>query len=373
MKMARVLVMLAAVAACKGKPTGHGAPPEVIGPAVRPVVTSSVTFLVPKSATWWGEMAFPCYVAAIKLQPNGSVAAPFTKLSPTVEPALRAADIDIEHDIAAIGAYGAGGLTFYIALEMRHPERLHDLLAALVPGQSIRQVSPTHDVVAMPGGREIHVQLYPIAWTAKPTGDAWSTAAAKATHVLFVTGLSGRRAGEAGKATADPLTNLADMIDAAARVKDVEGVLADAHGRCVAGFVGATDFQPGYSLEHARFGVAAPEGKGDPFTNLLGSRRTLELALELTLAPAPTEHTISSWIAQAKESLRDTFAPIKTQFQGPLVDVVFDLAGLLGDKGFRSTLNDKTLTMTWRTDRIGAADLATYESRLEAVMPNSTR
>jgi len=386
--MKRVLVVVAALAACKGKPADKKGPApaaavtahesstvehpvtKIDGPAVTPVITGSITFVVPKDATWWGEMAFPCYAAAINLQPGQSVAAPFTQLSPTVEPAMQAADIDLEHDIAAVGAWGTKDEpSFYIALTLRHPEKLGKMLEQLAPGAPIKEVSKTHYVMTAPGAageREIHVQVFPIAWPAKVPADKWSGDAAKATHVVFFTGLFGK------STSTDPLALLADAATAPAKVKDVEGVLSDARGRCVTGYVSGQDFQPGYKLEHARFGFAAPEGKGDPLTNLLGSQRTLELAVELTLSPAPTEQVVAGWIDQAKTWVGSTVAPVKEQFagQGPAVDVLFDLAGLLGNKGFKHTLDGKTLTLTWRTDRIPQSDLVSYESRLEAVMPN---
>jgi hypothetical protein len=90
-----------------------------------------------------------------------------------------------------------------------------------------------------------------------------------------------------------------------------------------------------------------------------------------TLSPAPTEQVVQGWIDQAKAFVSSTVAPIKAQFagQGPAVDVLFDLAGVLGNEGFRHTLKDKTLTVTWRTDRIPQSELTTYATRLEAAMP----
>jgi hypothetical protein len=385
MRTTRVLVMVAALAACKGKgndgkaaQTGSTAAPaaavdhpvtKVDGPAVAPAITGSITFVVPKDASWWGEMAFPCYAAAINLQPGSSAAAPFTQLSPTVAPAMAAADIDLEHDVAAVGAYAiTDEPTFYAAVNFRHPDRLKAMLEALAPGAPLKEVSKTHYVVTTPGAtgdREIHVLVVPIQWPAKVPGDRWSTEGAKATHVVFFTGLFG------SGTQVDPLAQLADPATALAKTKDVEGVLTDTRGRCVTGFVGAHDFQPGYKLEHARFGFAGPEGAGDPLTNLLGSHRTLELAVELTLSPAPTEQVVNGWIDEAKAFLTGTLEPIKAQFagQGPAVDVLWDLAGLLGNKGFRHTLKDKTLTLTWRTDRIPQSDLSTYEKRLELALP----
>jgi hypothetical protein len=394
--MKRALVVVAALAACKGKSapapaTGSAsgsakatatetttasavamvdhAVTKIDGPAVTPVVTGSITFVVPKDATWWGEMAFPCYAAAINLQPGNSAATPFTQLSPTVEPAMAAAGIDLEHDIAAVGAWGtADEPSFYIALNFRQPDKLKAMLEQLAPGAPLKEVSKTHYVMTAPGAvgqREIHIQLYPIAWPAKVPGDNWSASAATATHVLFLGGMF-------GKATStDPIAMLADPATAPAKVKDAEGVLTDTHGRCITGFVAAHDFQPGYKLDHARFGMAAPQGKGDSLTNLMGSSRTLELAVELTLSPAPTEQVVQGWIDQAKQFVSATVEPVKAQFagQGPAADVLFKVGGLLGEKGFRHTLKDKTLTLSWRTDRIPASDLAQYETQLEALLP----
>lgn len=383
MKISRALVVVAALTACKGKDsgkpaaTGSAAAPVVTaehaqakidGPAVTPVITGSITFVVPKDATWWGEMAFPCYAAAINLQPGQSVATPFTQLSPTVAPAMAAAGIDLEHDIAAVGAWGAADEpSFYVAVNFQHPDRLKAMLEALAPGAPLQEVSKTHYVITMAGaGREIHVMLVPIAWPAKIPADKWSAEAGKATHILFFGGLFGKGT------QVDPLAQLADAATAPAKVKDTEGVLSDARGRCLTGYVHKTDFQPGYKLDHARFGFAGPEGQGDPLTNLLGSHRTLELAVELTLSPAPTDATVKGWIDEAKSWVRSTLEPIKMQFagQGPAVDVLWDLAGLLGNEGFKYTLKDNVLTLTWRTDRIPQSDLTVYEKRLEAALPN---
>ena len=393
MTMRQVLVVVAALAACKGKNDGKPAATgsaagaaatatkggdvamadhaqaKIDGPSVTPVITGSVTFVVPKDATWWGEMAFPCYAAAINLQPGQSVATPFTQLSPTVAPAMAAAGIDLEHDIAAVGAWGtADEPSFYIAVNFQHPDRLQLMLEQLAPGAPLKEISKTHYVLSTAGptgNREIHVILVPIAWPAKIPGDKWSADAGKATHIVFFGGLFGKGT------SVDPLAQLADVASAPAKVKDTEGVLTDARGRCVTGYVNKTDFQPGYKLDHARFGFAGPEGAGDPLTNLLGSHRTLELAVELTLSPAPTHATVQSWISEAKTWVSSTLEPIKMQFagQGPAVDVLWDLAGLLGNEGFMYTLKGNVLTLTWRTDRIPQRDLTTYEKRLEAALP----
>ena len=390
MNISRVLVVVAALAACKGKDKDNGKPAatapaqahasdvtladhaqaKIDGPSVTPVITGSVTFVVPKDATWWGEMTFPCYAAAINLQPGQSVAAPFTQLSPTVAPAMAAAGIDLEHDIAAVGAWGtADEPSFYIAVNFQHPDRLKAMLEQLAPGAPLKEISATHYVLSIAGAagnREIHIMAVPIAWPAKIPADKWSADAGKATHVVFFGGLFGKGT------SVDPLAQLADAASAPGKVKDTEGVLTDARGRCITGYVNKTDFQPGYKLDHARFGFAGPEGTGDPLTNLLGSHRTLELAVELTLTPAPNDGVVQGWINEAKTWVGSTLEPIKMQFagQGPAVDVLWDLAGLLGNKGFMYTLKNNVLTLTWRTDRIPQRDLTSYERRLEAALPN---
>ena len=116
--------------------------------------------------------------------------------------------------------------------------------------------------------------------------------------------------------------------------------------------------------------MVAPEGKGDPLTSLLGSLRTLDLEIDLVLSPAATEAKVTDWIKQAHAWTRNTLEPVRMQFagQGPIVDVMFEVGGLLGNSGFRHTLKDKSLLLSFRTDRITAAELATVESKLEAAM-----
>ena len=91
MRTTRVLVVGAALAACKGTggKAGHGsaagsaavatadhAATKVDGPAVTPAITGSITFVVPKDASRWSEIAIPSYATAINLAPGNSVAAP---------------------------------------------------------------------------------------------------------------------------------------------------------------------------------------------------------------------------------------------------------------------------------------------------------
>src|SRR6185369_11771698 len=122
MKRAWVALIVVGVLGCKEKakdvrPAEKGSassapidkpPVKIDGPAITPVVTNSITFFVPKDAPWWGEMVFGCYAGAITLQPGSTPSAPFTKISPAVEPAMRAADIDLDKDLGAIGAWGCG-------------------------------------------------------------------------------------------------------------------------------------------------------------------------------------------------------------------------------------------------------------------------
>jgi hypothetical protein len=375
--MMKRLVVVVALVACKDKSidkvstaetvaTTPG--PKIDGPSVTPIVTSSIAFAFPKDAPWWGEMSFSCYAAAIRLQPGNDPSSAFTAISPMVAPALDAADIDLNHDLAAVGVWGCGdGACAYIALTLRHPDRLKNMLAKLVPGATPNQVGKDHFTVESPGAqgpRTLHLQAVPIAWPKEVPADRWSTDAARATHVVFITGLYGK------STEIDPLAALADPATAAARIKDAEGVVSDAHGRCVVGVVGKHDFQPGYGLTRARFALAAPETGGDPLTNLMGSRRSLEFAVELALDPAPTEAVFGKWNAQARAWLRETMAPVRAQFaaQGPVVDVMFDLAALLGDRGFKHEIKGNALAMSWRTDRVPTSDLAALETRMQAAM-----
>src|SRR3569623_3180923 len=251
MNISRALVVVAALAACKGKeaakPTDKAAPnggatglaatapnkgdvalvdhaqAKITGPSVTPVITGSITFVVPKEATWWGEMAFPCYAAALNLQRGQSVATPFTQLSPTVAPAMAAAGIDLEHDIAAVGAWAsADEPAFYVAVNFQHPDRLKAMLEQLAPGAPLKEISKTHYVLSTAGAagnREIHVILVPLAWPAKIPADKWSADAGKATHIVFFGGLFGNGT------SVDPLARLADVARAPAKVRDTEGVL----------------------------------------------------------------------------------------------------------------------------------------------------
>lgn len=341
---------------------------KLAGPSITPTVTSSITFVTPKDpGTTWFEVAFPCYRAAIELQPGNKASDAFTQVSPLIAPALAAADIDLDKDVAAIGGWSCGeGPCIYLALTLRHPERIPDMLKT-IPNVTPKVEGPNHWSFEAPGAqgvRSIHVRALPIQWGAALPDDAWTTEEAKATHVLFVSGLM-------GKGDVDPLTVLADATAAPARVKDAEGLLGDARERCAVGVVGANDFQPGFKLEHARFAMAAPSNGGDPLTKLIGSSRTLDTELELVIAPPPSEQDYAGWYDQATTWVGGIVEPIKAQFagNGPMVDAYLDMFKLVGTRGFQHKLAGKSLTLSWRTDRIQQSDLTAIESELEHAMP----
>jgi hypothetical protein len=386
MKRAWVAVVVVGLLGCKDKPkdapvrataksstapaVAVADPPraKIQGPSVTPVVTTSITFFVPKDAAWWGEMAFGCYAGAIMLQPGNSPSATFTKISPAIEPALRTADIDLDKDLQAIGAWGCGeGACIYLALDLRHPDKLKDMLALLVPGKQPKELGKHHWTLDAPGAqgpRNIGVRAVPINWPSKLPTDTWSKQAARATHIVFLTGMFDKTT------EVDALASAADDKVAAARVIEAESLVGDPRGRCVLGHVAKRPFQPGYTLERARFFLAAPEGKGDPLTQMLGSTRSLDLEVELTLEPAPSDKTVAAWIAQARawvgnigDSVRGSFAG-----QGPIVDAMYEMASLLGKSGFRRTVKDNSLTLSFRTDRITSRELAVLESKFEGAM-----
>lgn len=372
-RMRQLMIAALVVAGCKGsepKPEldttqpPRAEPPK--GPHVTPIVTKSITFVAP-DAPWWGELSFACYAAAIDLQPGSKPSEAFTKISPNVEPAMAAADIDLDHDVAAFGLWGCGdGPCLYTALTLRHPDRLGDMLAKLIPGSQPKRVGDEFvvDAPGPSGSRTLHVRALPIAWPAKLPADAWARDAARATHVVFVTGIFGK------PTDGDPLAVVGDATGAAARVRDAEGVLADASSRCVIGRVGKRAFQPGFDLDHARFGLAAPTGKSDALGRLLGSDRSLDLEIELVLSPAPTPKAVDQWIADARRFAAGIVDPIRQQFagQGAMVGVLFDLGSVLANHGFRHEIKDKALLLSWRTDRIPESDLTTYEARLQAII-----
>src|ERR1041385_924844 len=160
--MLRWLALAAFVVGCKKHEDSAPAPAPAVdkapapkkpdGPSITPIVTSSLTFFVPKDASWWGEMSFACYAGAIRLQAGSQPSEAFTKISPMVAPAMAAGDIDLDKDVAAIGLWGCGdGACMYAAVELRHPEKLPALLEALTPGAKAKQVGKDHYTIETPG------------------------------------------------------------------------------------------------------------------------------------------------------------------------------------------------------------------------------
>lgn len=371
--MKRIWVVLAAVAACKSDKAPEPGPAVAPKPTkahvagtIAPIVTKSVTFFAPKDVPWWGEMSYACYAAAIRLQPGQLPSAAFTQVSPLIAPSLAAADIDLDRDVAAIGAFGCGdGFCMYSALELRHPEKLPAMLSTMLPGAKQTQISPLHYTVVAPGpkgDRTIHFNAVPIGWDTPAPSDPWSKDAAHATHLLVISGLFG------DDTVFDPLAAAEGGL---ARVQDVEGVVTDPGGMCMRARVGKRDFQPGYKLDHARFAMALPDGASDPLMKLVGSTRTMDVEVELALDPAPTEAVAQKWIDEAGAWITSTMDPVRASFagQGAIVDAMFDVGKLVGTKGFTHTIKGNSLDLSWKTSRISSNDLATVESKLSAFVP----
>ncbi|MEO8548951.1 MAG: hypothetical protein ABI678_03235, partial [Kofleriaceae bacterium] len=202
----------------------------------------------------------------------------------------------------------------------------------------------------------------PLGWESEVPTDPWAKDAARATHLLVVSGLFG---------DAKPLDPLALAEGGLARVQDVEAVAPDPGGMCIRGRVGNREFQPGYKLDHARFAMALPDGASDPLMKLVGSTRTMDVEVELALDPAPTEAVTAKWIADARTWMASTLDPVRASFaaQGPMVDAMFDVASLVGTKGFTHTIKGSSLLLSWRTSRISSSDLASVEAKLSAFVP----
>jgi hypothetical protein len=342
---------------------------KIDGPSVSPVTTRSVAFVVPsETANWWGEMNFSCYRAAMSLTGTRTAGEAFEKLSPTVPSAMASAGIDLGRDMAAIGGFDCGGTPcLYVAAALAQPEKMPDVLAKLLPGTPQKTVAPGHytiDTKGMTGTRTIHIRVVPIQWSAVPDGDAWNTEAGRATHIVFIVGVDGKNL------DIDPVAKLADAAKAAEIVKDVEGVLGDNHARCILGRVGATDFQPGFKLERARFALAAPSGQGDALMKMIGSQRTVELVVEMVLSPAAKDSNVKGWIQKGRTAVAASAAPVRMQFAGnPILDVFIDMIAILADRGFKYEVKDKAVRFTWRTDRVPASEMAEIEKRYQAVAP----
>ena len=384
MKRSWVLAAVIAVGACSKKEEGKPAQPAraaaggdasaplaekppPAGPVVLPVQSEAVAFVVPKADTkWWGELNFSCYRAVMSLTGTRTPGEAFEKLSPTVPGAMAVAGVDLGRDLAALGAFDCGDTPcIYAVTALAKPDKMPELLAKLLPGIPQQTVAPGHYTLATPGSRgtrTIHVRVVPLHWARPPRGDAWNVEASKATHVVFIGGVDGKNL------DVDPLTRLADEASAKDNVADAEEVLADKRGRCLLGRVGPTGFQPGYKLDRARFALAAPSGRSDAFTELLGSTRTVELVVELFLTPAPKQADVEQWIESGRAWMSRTAAPVRMQFAGnPMLDVFLDMASVLGERGFKYELRNKAVRFTWRTDRVPRAELEALERRFQAL------
>jgi hypothetical protein len=386
MRLVRAAVLSMCLLACKGKERPPGDPPapptapvaptkaKPSGPAITPVISNSVTFVVPKSTSWWGEFQFACYRAVMSLTGKRDAGDAFDNLSPTVPEAMRAGGIDLGRDLAGMGMFECGGSPcIYVAATLAQPEKMKDVLDKLIPGTTATVVAPGHytlgtaSTVNPSGTRTIHVRVVPLDWSAtKVPDDAWSKEAARATHVVFIGGVDGK------DNDVDPMTLLADAATGAAHVKDAESVLGgETRNRCMAGIVGPRDFQPGFKLERALFAMAAPPAaKPDAMMTMLESQKTLDVEVDLQLAPAPTNAKAQEWIRMGKMFLGGIGANVRGQFAGQddAMNVYFDMLSLIGEKAFSHAVKGSSLRFSWRTDRIPKSDLQALETRLQSVL-----
>lgn len=383
MRKSHVLVVLLALVACKKSETsGQGAkgsdgvapvklppPKKIEGPSVSPVVTNSVTFVAPKDAAWWGEMNFACYRAVMSLSGTKTPGEAFEKLSPNVIPAMTAMGVDLGRDLAAMGAFDCNGSPcMYVAATLDHPEKMGEMLKILSPAAPPKDLGKGHYTLETPGvngPRTVHVRAIPIQWAGDLPDDRWSQEQGRANYVVFIGGIDGKNV------DLDPLASVADAGTGLAKVKDAEAVLADTHGRCILGAVGPRDFLPGFKIEKARFAIGAPEtAEADALMKMMGSRRSMDVQVELALAPAPTATDVDGWIAMGKGYLGNLAGTMRGQFagQGGLMEVYFDMISLIGTKAFRHDLKGNAVRFSWRTDRVPQADLTELEHRLEGVL-----
>lgn len=342
---------------------------DVAGPAVTPVATSTVTFVVPKDDVTWVEWSFPCYAAAATMSSGGRAATAIEGVSPLIPQAMAAAGVDLEQDLVAIGGFACGEAPcIYLAVRLREPARVKDALA-VIPGVDVAVRGDGHYSFGAPGAggpRDIHVRVLPVRWTGGVApSDPWTTWQTRATHVVFLGGLV------AGGADVDPLTAILPPDQARAKVAATEGVVADPRGRCVVGTLGRqADVKPGFTIERGRFAMAAPGGKADALTRLMGSQRSLDAEVELTMTPAPSEADVARWIDETRTWAAGIAGPIRQEYAaaGPAVDVVFDMVGALVDHGFRSQVKGSALSLSWRTDRVPASALEELERRAQGVL-----
>jgi|GEM_PF-2457865 len=342
---------------------------DVTGPAITPIVTSSITFVVPRSSETWAEVGYPCYAAGATMSSgaDGHPGAAFEKVSPLIAPAMAAAGIDLDTDLTAIGGFSCGsGPCLYVAARLATPGKLMDALK-VVPGATVSDHGSGHyslETVNDSGPRTIHLRVVPVTWAGGTAPvDPWAAWQATTTHVIFITGLM------SGMKDVDPMTMILAPTAALAKVQAVEGVIPDAHGRCAIGTVApSSDFKPGFALAGGRFVMAAPQGAGDALTRLLGSTRSVDVELELALEPAPKSRDVDRWVAEGRAWVANIAAPMRAQFagQGPLVEAVLAMFALIGDQGFTAAVKGSTVTLSWRTDRVPQAALEQVERDLGA-------
>ncbi len=342
------------------------------GVGLAPIITGNITFVAPKAGASWFEVAFPCLRAGIGLEAGGTVAAAMYKASPLIEPAMKAAGIDPDRDIAALGYWEKGDArAVYLAVTLRAPAAIGGVMAG-IPNAKSKLLAPLAWSLTLrcdAGPRTIHVRALPLTWGDSVPDDAWSHEAAAATHLVAIS-FGGPAAG--AKAPADPLTALETGPDAEARVRYVEGLLPAPYGRCVIGAMGPGAFKPGFALTDGRFVFALPAGKNDPFTQMLGSNRTVDLGVEFALVPAPAQADLDGWVAETEAMLATTVAGVRAQFEsvpgaGAYLDRYMELFGSLGKIGLKTTLVGKVVTVSWRSDRITAADADAFEAKAEAL------
>ena len=341
---------------------------DVTGPSITPVATSSLTFVVPKGDVTWSEISFPCYgaVATMSSGAGGHPGAAIAGVSPVVPIVMDAAGIDLDKDLTAMGGFSCGeGPCIYFAAHLATPEKMKDGLAA-IPGVDVVDQGGGHYSFAAPGAqgpREIHIRVVPVKWPGgKVADDPWNAAQLATTHVVFI-------GGAMGGADVDPLTLLAEPAAAAAKVAATESLVDVSRGRCVLGVVGKQEaVKPGFDIERGRFALAAPLGKGDSLTQMMGSKRSVDLEIELTMKPAPTKADLDRWTAEARDWVGGVAAPLQQQFagQGPIVELIFEMARVLVDHGYRPTITGQDLRLSWRTDRVPASALAALERRFQA-------
>lgn len=342
---------------------------DVAGPSITPVATSSITFVVPKADVTWTEFSYACYGAAATMSGDGgSPGAPIAAVSPVIPIVMEKAQIDLDKDLTAMGGFACGdGPCIYLAAHLEAPEKMKDGLEA-IPGISVVDHGGGHYSFGAPGAsgaRTIHVRVVPVKWAGgKVADDPWNAAQLRTTHVVFLGGVT-------GEADVDPLTLVLEPKEAAAKVAATESVAEVSRGRCAVGVVGRQEaIKPGFDLERARFAMAAPLGDGDPLTREMGSKRSLDLEIELTMKPAPTKADLARWTDEAKESISATVTPLRAQFagQGPMVDMIFEMGQVLVEHGFRPTITGQDLRLSWRTDRVPASALAELERKFQSVL-----